>query len=100
MLEIMSSSISLPLFKNYNSTPFQVILDEMSRMRFSYTCLYIAQNNSFIQESAAKNYVKYPSQTFPPLLELAARAVVNMKVPITHGSIPHHLEGMSVLHTL
>lgn len=40
--------------------------------------------------------LKVPSELVPPLLELAARAMVKYKVPFWHGSIPRHLEGMYV----
>ena len=52
-----------------------------------------AQNNNLIQENAARAMFRFPSEFVPPLLELAARAVVRWKLPIRHGSIPRHLEG-------
>ena len=66
---------------------------------YSRYLFYAAQNNSLIQESVARELFKFPSESIPPLLELAARAVVKWELPITPGSIPQHLEGtLTILH--
>ncbi len=52
-----------------------------------------AQNNCLVDEHAARSLCRDPVEALPPLLEIAARAVLRHQVTWTSGDIPRHLEG-------
>ena len=55
--------------------------------------IFAAQNNCLINEHTAEELCREPEDPLPPLLEIAARAVIGYQLTWEPGSIPKHLDG-------
>lgn len=68
--------------------------------RIQANCLHyfsLAQHNPVLKESQIRSLNHTPVQTFPPLLELSARAVSANNIPISTGDVPFNLEGIKLV---